>query len=273
MKSSWSLRLVAQIVGSLIAFAAVCVLPYAFLFGRSMLRHSTVQHFIALSYIWQTLIAAGFAVVAALTGACLLLCQIGQTAELENRRLRNRARALRAALPLALSELSDYAKKCAELNATLTSKQTNGMVQTNGVQFPSLPVGLVADLTDLIEASDENHGRPLIDLIRRVQIQHARALSIQDRATGHNLVSVTTVNNLKAGVLDAAEIFARCSALFEYARGEATTPAEPITFKNVRDAMSLVLIRCPDMTPFEDAFNPREQYSKNDNTWPLWTER
>jgi hypothetical protein len=236
-----------------------------------MVRHPSLHHFFVLSYIWQTLVAAVFAIAAATIGAGAVFYQVNQTTASEENRSRMRARALRAALPLALSELSDYAKKCADIHIFLLSQQTNGIIRAAGIQFPSLPSGLVSGFTDLIETSDEAHGRPLIDLIRRIQVQHARALNIQERATGQQAGSLLLASNLIAAVFDAAEIFARCGALFMYSRGEATEPAQSITFVNVADALSTLLISYQDMAAFADAFKHREEMGKEEGTWPIWT--
>jgi hypothetical protein len=61
---------------------------------------------------WQTLIAGGAALLAAVVTIVVLNCQIHQTRKLANDQRRRRERASLAVLPLALSELQQYARAC-----------------------------------------------------------------------------------------------------------------------------------------------------------------
>ncbi len=213
---------------------------YSWLFVRSMLAHWTLKHFIVLLFRWQTLTGAVFAIAAAVIGATAILHQTETTRQREEKRRERRAAALRAVLPLALTELSDYAARCATICAEWLVQSRAQGGSALAFQFPALPTGLVDTLIELIEAIESDHARPLVVLLRRLQIQHARARDIQQRVTGQH-GKILLRNNVVGGVIDAAEIHARCSKLFAYARGCATVPAAAISSNDVKQALFLML--------------------------------
>jgi hypothetical protein len=223
--------------GALVAVPTVVMLGvYGWLFLRSMLRQPTLEHLIALLFLWQTQTGAAFAVAAALIGASVVLHQTATTRRLEETRRERRAAALRAVLPMALTELGDYAVRCAEISATLLTQPNGERIEDPGLRFPPLPAGLVDRLTELIEASEPDHARPLIVLLRRVQIQHARLRETERRASGQG-GSILVRARVVGCVIDAAEIYARCEKLFAYARGTAKAPATIISSDDVKSAL------------------------------------
>lgn len=167
-------------------FAAAGV--YVWLFLRSVTTNPTLEHLIALLFMWQIQTGDAFALAAALIGAAVVLDQTATTRRLEEIRRARRATALRAVLPLMLTEISDYASRCAGINARLLAQPSNTAIRENrDLGFPDLPAGVVDRLIDLIEASERDHARPLIILAKRVQISsrtnagHAKAGERQGR--------------------------------------------------------------------------------------------
>ncbi len=190
LRRLWQAVMVGALVPTLVTLGV-----YGGLFVRSVVRHPTLDHLIALLFLWQTQTGAAFAIAAAFIGGAVVLHQTATTRRLEDVRRSRRAAALRAVLPLALSELCDYAARCAAISAELLAQPSSSPVKAPGLSVPSLPPGLVDQLTELIEASEPDHARPLIVLVRRVQIQHARMRDMQRRAgsqTGSILVRAPT---------------------------------------------------------------------------------
>jgi hypothetical protein len=68
--------------------------------------------------------------------------------------------------------------------------------------------------------------------MRVLQIQNTRSQE-EPRQPGGHLLSVTDDQNLMARIRDAAEVYARASALFEYARGLSDTPDRDINFRDL----------------------------------------
>jgi hypothetical protein len=238
-------------IGVLVAVPTLAGLGvYCWLFARSMSRTPTLGHLITLLSLWQTQTGAAFAIAAALIGATVILHQTDTTRRLEDTRRTRRAAALRAVLPLALMELSDYAARCAELHAELLAQPKTRPIRATSLLFPPLPDGLVGQLIELIETIEQDHARPLIVLVRRLQIHQARTRDTQRRAASQ-LGNVLVWSNVVGRVIDAVEIYARCDKLFIYARGEAGIPAALISSDDVRRALLLLPGALPEMEELE----------------------
>ena len=219
----------------------LALLVYVGLFTRSMLRQPTLPHLIVLLFLWQAQTGAAFALAAALIGAIAIMRQTGATERRAEERRERRATALRAALPLMLSELLDYSKRCADIFAEVLEPSVDPGLRPPGpgrpwdwptyehlpltpALLPSLPSGFVEQLTDLIEAIPPDHARPLVILVRRVQIQHARALNLQRRILSPREEETVVQMNVHLCLIDAIEVRARCDRLFPYARGGMQAP-------------------------------------------------
>ena len=88
---------------------------YLWLFVQSMLHQPTREHLTTLLFLWQTQTGAAFALAAAFIGAVAVLHQTTATARRSDARRGRRATALRAVLPLMLSELIGYTEWCAKI--------------------------------------------------------------------------------------------------------------------------------------------------------------
>jgi hypothetical protein len=114
----------------------------------------------------------------------------------------------------------------------------------------------VRGITELIEATEPEHARPLIVLIRRLQIHHARVRDIQRRANDKS-GSILLWTNVVGSMIGAAEIHARCGKLFAYSRGDAEAPAAAISVADVQQALSLMPPGLPVMEELEQAIEER----------------
>ena len=236
----------AAVIGVVVGIPTLVALGvYGWLFACSMYWHPTRKHLIELLFLWQAQTGAMLAIAAAVLGAGAVVYQTEVTQRLEKTRRTRRTAALRAVLLPDFMDLSDYAKNCGTTLADALARHPKiQSIYDPGLQLPPLPDGLVSRLTELIEQADSDHAGPLIALVRRLQIQHARAREIQTRAANrHGKILLWT--NLTSGVIDAAEIQARCGKLFEYARGNATVPAAEIAPANVSEA---VFWMCEDLS-------------------------
>ena len=255
-------------IGFLVAAPTLATLGlYSWLFLRSMLRDPTLKHLITLLFLWQTQIGAAFAIAAALLGAAVILHQTATARRLEEKRRERRVAALRAVLPLALMQLSDYAASGAKIHAALLGQPKTQRIKASGLQFPSLPDELVSRLTELIEATDSDRARPLIILVRRLQIHHARARDTQMRSTAQQ-GSILVRTNVVGRVIDAAEIYARCEKLFVYARSDADVPVAAVSPDDVKNALLLISASLTDMEELEQGIKRRESEDQNGPSWP-----
>jgi len=263
-------RLFVATIGFLIfAPTVVAFTVYVRLFVRSMLRNWTLEHLITLLFLWQTQIAAAFAIAAALIGSAVVLHQTATVRRQEDERRERRSAALWAVLPLVLMELIDYATSCAKILAGLLERSSTGVhVHQPGLQFPPLPDGLVDRLAELIEAIESGHANPLIILVRRLQIQHARAREIQRRAVDQH-GSIVLRANLIHGLIGAAEIYARCANLLSYARGSVDIVAA-ISPNDVKTALSALSLIAGDLSDIKELIREIDRIAATDPNggWP-----
>jgi hypothetical protein len=92
---------------------------YGCLFVRSMLRHWTLEHLIALLFLWQTQMGAAFAIAAALLGAGAILYQTETTQRLEEAR---RKQAKDAELETRATELQNL-RQALHTEVAMTASQ------------------------------------------------------------------------------------------------------------------------------------------------------
>ena len=256
MRDRWR-RLSDAIGGIGVAVLTVTIVAlavYGGLFTTAMLRQFTWEHLIALLFLWQTQTGAALAVAAALIGASAVVRQTAATDRRADERRERRASALRAVLPLMLAELSDYAARCAEIfGETLRNADERegvaklplgvtgpfrhpsppGAIQGSDWpidhRIPPLPSGLTEQLTDLIETIPPDHARPLVNLIKCVQVQHSRAETWQRDIPSGGKEKLVVRANLITSLIDACEVHARCDALYPYARGNSAQPPATIS--------------------------------------------
>jgi hypothetical protein len=271
-------------IGVVVLVPTVLVgLVYVGLFVRSMVRLPTLTHLIALLFLWQTQTGAAFALVAALIGAIAIVRQTGATERRAEERRKRRATALRAVLPLMLSELTDYATRCADLFAeVLENSGANFPLHwprqrpapgtplwpppplPPPVMLPPLPSEFVGQLTDLIEAITPDHAQPLVTLVKRVQIQHSRALDLQRRILGPREGEIVVRTNTLARLIDAIEVHARCVRLFPYARGEVPAPPAVVSADDVQRSAFLA-VRAPVL---DEVAVEIDRYAATEISWP-----
>ena len=225
-----------------------------FLFRRSTLAliglGLALVAFIALcpksAQQWQTLIAGSFAILAALIGGGFLNTQIQASEALVNKQIRasedlenvRRCRkfaAARAVLPLTLSSLCEYARRSAVALKKILGQRRGELIlgEINLPEFPSLPTEVIKELREVIEFGDDKISEAIESLLREIQVQAARLNNLWQEKSAPEKKN-TSVVDVEEYVLDTASIYARSSALFDYARKESDiVPGDPPPKKNV----------------------------------------
>jgi hypothetical protein len=148
--------------------------------------------------------------------------------------------------------------------ASLLALPTSQPIKAPDLQFASRPGGLVGRLAEVIEASVSDHARPLVILVRCLQVQQARARTAQRRSRAEH-GSILVRANAVQWVIDAVELQARCGMLLAYARGDAETPAAPISSGYLKKTLSEVLIDDPAITELTESI---ERRAAVDQDWP-----
>jgi hypothetical protein len=179
---------------------------------------STPCRLLKVAYDWQNIMAGAFAIVAALIGGRYIQRQINVSESQERARVLRQFTAARAVLPLALSSLSQYAQQSAMLLRGLHNRASGEAVPQEarqGIALPSLPDEATKDLRSMVEAADQgNVGLAIAALLSDVQVQASRLAGLRNERHDH----VVVLAFLEEIIVNTAQIYARASALFDFAR-------------------------------------------------------
>jgi hypothetical protein len=186
---------------------------------------------------WQTLIAGAFAIGAAFIGGHYIMEQVREDRRQEGHRLERAYAGARASMPLALSAVSEYAMECGRVLRPLHAQARDETISHQEVVIPPLPVEVIAAFQRIIETTaDQNVSDVFARFLSALQVQSARLRSVAANLSPFAPSSVIVVSaELEDRILDAAVIWARAAALFEFARGKSDSP--PLEF-NGRDRLT-----------------------------------
>jgi hypothetical protein len=186
------------------------------------------------------------AVVAAFFTVRRLQEQISQTQILADDQRRRRARAARATLPLALSQLAQYATFCIrglyDLQPYFRAHSANDLAERArkcaAWELPTLSDNVLNSLQECIEVIDDDPAEAIIQLIGHLQLQRSRLEEYISRARLNDPTHLVSLSNIEHAMYDAAEIHARTSTLFPFSRGYPSG-SFAITRERVYEALSL----------------------------------
>lgn len=218
---------------------------YGLLFVRSFWHEPTLDHVIKLLFLWQTQTAGAFALLAALIGALAIYRQTRNARLLDEARRERRAVALRAALPLVLAEVAEHAEKTArdlaEWHGRLDMWQAlmDSASLMTPHRFQQMRPGLLEAIPEYMEVCNSTHQGDVALLLRVLQIQQSRLRTLEN-ATEPGSMSIVTRPQIEGNIIDAAEVFARCERLIEYAREQGDRPPKRISADDVCRALFLM---------------------------------
>lgn len=183
-----------------------------------------VTGLIAFADHWQTLLGAAIAIPLA---AFAIIVPIVH----ESARIRRRAYALRASLPIRLSEVTHYAMEA--LGAVAACRTSGGVSKPALTAFepPDLPPTLVDGLERTIEAlTKRSVNRRLANIIEQIQVLKVRMEGLSNDRDKFWIDAV---------LIQAATVYAQAASLFEYARREKPSTVRRLTWENVLNAFNL----------------------------------
>lgn len=261
--------------GVLFALAStysVVILVYFLLFVRSMVMHPTLHHFILLSYVWQTLLAGTFAIVAGVIGFLAVIYQTGQfSREGEDNRAR-KAAALKATLVLDLAELGEYAAQCAFSTATLLKFERMGHIMSSEFCYPNLPSGISQRMAELIEVIDNEEAQSLIVLLSRLQIFIARISDVKRRtvpsAKSYSESKILLPAYVINVVILAVEIYARGGIILERIRYNTNISKTTLTYEDMHRALYPALDNIQNFAPFAEEIDRIHEINGKKAEWP-----
>lgn len=192
-----------------------------------------------LGWVDTTLITGLAAVAAAYLSIRAVRDQIRQERSLEDERRNAKLQAARSVLSISLSSLCDYATTCAQMNHSILLKfDENHLPQSVKIpQFPLIPDTPVAILKEMVELSPVKDGMVFARLASKLQVQSSRLRGMlrEDRRG-----TKPSRDTIEAYIIDALEIYARCSALFDYARFKPQSEPSDLDPGSLRSALNNV---------------------------------
>jgi hypothetical protein len=171
---------------------------------------------LAICNQWQTLIAGLLALAGAGWTVRSIRGQIAQTANLEQQRLKREERAAKAVLPLAVSELVQYALDCMKFLGPSATSDTAVSI-SSAIALPRIPNTILEPMQACARFAPPLVAAHIHRVLGAVQIQHARLETLVERALKREPHQISRIEG-EGGILDAAELHAGCGALFLYAR-------------------------------------------------------
>lgn len=165
--------------------------------------------------------------------------QIDHATDLEKQRRDARRAANRGVLPLTLAALSQYAERNSALLEALRERTEHGaLVKGTAIpDFADLPSEIIAALKEMIESVEPTERGAFTRLLMDVQIESSRLSGLEHRGKRDGII---TTSNIDAHILGQAAIYARTSALYNFARSKTEHVTDKITKKEVATALFLV---------------------------------
>jgi hypothetical protein len=183
---------------------------------------------------WQSLLGALFTPLAAVLGAWAVLRQIQENNAHEAARLRRVWRARRAAMPMVMSRVCDYAERSAALlrEARATADSEHVVVGSRFAgKAPQLEEVTLNHILAMVEAAQtDREANAYQQLLHELQVHASRWRGFTG-ASGQQPERYFP-HDVDAEIVDAAEIYARASNLLVMARPEGHAPGVPMSRYN-----------------------------------------
>lgn len=193
---------------------------------------------------WQTLVAAIVASIVASIAAYVAFRNTTRSLEhnekLERRRRSRKHAALRAVLPLALSQVSDYAERSAHALNELANQCADETLPTITVPenlAQPLPSDTLKTLADFIEYSDTVDVSVLEATVAWIQIHDSRIRGLIKANRDPSGTQLVLRMQIEGVIIDAASIYAGAAAFFEYARRRQSQLPHTILWEAVIGAL------------------------------------
>jgi hypothetical protein len=174
---------------------------------------------------WQTLlgttVAGTVAVIAAYIAFQNTSRSLVHAEALEMNRRRRKHAAVRAVLPLALSQVTAYAEQSARSLDDLTSKcdrETLPIGTASESLSTPLPTETLQTLADFIEYSDSVGVEVIESTVAWIQIHDSRTRSMVQDNNDSTMTRVVVRTQIEGLIIDAASIYAGAASSFDYAR-------------------------------------------------------
>ncbi len=218
MISDFSYRLVVatSLVGLLILFSSIdngiCTTTAAISVGKDE-AYSCFEYW---TNRYQSLIGAIATLVAAYFAYRAVRRQIDQNERHAHDRVVRDADAAKAVLPLSLTAVCDYAVECMQQLAAAATP-ADAQMPWPPHELPTFPSAVISPLEAGVRHADRVQAKMISDLILTAQIQSSRLKKLSMIMNATYGASYRNYN-IENGIYDAAALYARAAALFDFAR-------------------------------------------------------
>jgi hypothetical protein len=208
---------------------------------------------------WQTLFAAGIAVVAACIAWWNTSRQIQHAERLEKQRRAQKRSALRSMLPLVLSEISEYAQESMDYLRTLHGLCMDELVPVDAElpEFPAVPSDSNRGLMEFIEYADGVGVNLFEKTLQRIQVQNAR---FRKKAIVRRRY---TKSWIEENIILTALIYSGASQAFDYARKKTDNIPNDATWADVQSALRILWGNKPDIPRVLETIGELERQGVN----------
>jgi hypothetical protein len=189
---------------------------------------------------WQTLTAATVAFIAAIIAFQNTSRSLRHSERLETHRRNRKHAAIRAVLPLALAQISDYAERSARALDSLVEKCVDGSLPPEAASddiIQELPSETLKTLSEFIEYSDTVNTSIIQETVSCIQIQDSRLRGLLDDNWNPLEPQLMLKTEIQGRIIDAASIYAGAAAIFEYGRRQRDQLPPTILWDAVRSAL------------------------------------
>lgn len=214
---------------------------------------------------WQTLTAATVALIAAFIAFQNTSRSLRHSERLETHRRNRKHAAIRAVLPLALTQISDYAERSARALDSLVKKCVEELLPPMAASediISKLPAETLKTLSEFIEYSDRVSTTLIEETVSRIQIQDSRLRSLLDDNRDPSEPRLILKNEIQGYIIDAASIYAGAAAAYNYARRWRDQLPPAILWEAVRGALRNMRFYDEEYPELHALLNEREKHTK-----------
>jgi len=211
---------------------------------------------------WQTLTAATVALIAAIVAVQNTTRSLRHSERLETHRRNRKHAAVRAVLPLALAQVSDYAERSAHALDTLVKICRDESLPPGAATddiIQGLPSETLKTLSEFIEYSDTVDTSLIQETVAWIQIHDSRLRGLLDDNWNPSQPLKTEIHGR---IIDAASIYAGVAAVFEYARRKQDQLPPTISWDAVRSALRNMRFYDDEYPELHGILNQREKHTK-----------
>jgi hypothetical protein len=214
---------------------------------------------------WQTLAAASVALIAAIVAFQNTSRSLRHSERSETHRRNRKHAAVRAVLPLALAQVSDYAERSARALDSLVKNCIDEFLPPMAASeniIQRLPSETLRTLSEFIEYSDAVETSLIEETVAWIQIQDSRLRGLLDDNRDPSEPRLTLKTEIQGRIIDAASIYAGASAGFEYARRRQEQLPPTISWDAVRRALRNMRFYDDEYPELHAILKEREKHTK-----------